>query len=717
MSRRYDRSGYTPVPEEDEYSLEAILAEYGKGGRQPAQTVETPEPVREETPPPMEKETPPIPEETLSAEETPPVGELSPKEEAPPAEEAADGPEDGLYQSDAPDRVALKDIMSQTVDAVLEDRDDGVIEPPVSLGERLAALAQRWQERRSGQKRRPRFQDTEQLFDQPEDEPEEEAPPEPEPLMEDLLRDAKRRCRRSRRSLALALLPTAALTAAAVLQELEKLPSVWLDEAVLRCAALGGGLLLTALLCMPVWQRAIDLLRQGRVGCELCAGVTVLTQLLCCVCGMVTGSTLATPYAAAGALLVVSCQWGLYLEAETRRSAYHLLELNGQPPYVASVTAAGVCKQLGKTEGFYRLTVKDDPARLWQNYVLPLLLSAAVVLSGVVCLTGQRMDDFPWVLTSLVTAGMGAAIPLTGVLPLFYLSRRLGRSGCAAAGYAGARALSRPNRLILTDDDLFPAGTVSLNGYKVFGEERSRAVSYAASVAKAAGSSLTPLLERQLTAEGGFHLPVDELRFCEEGGVEATIRGETVLLGSAYFMKKRKVALPRDMKLSTGVFLAVDNVLTAVFAIKYQPSRNAEWALRTLRRFRITPVLAVRGGNVTPGLIKRKFGVDAKPVYPDVSTRLALAELARQQGETPYAVICREGLLPLVEAVAGSRRAVKAVRTATVLSYLGALAGIALAYYLTSIGNFALLTPLAMVLYQLLWLLPTLLLAGLVKHY
>ena len=68
--------------------------------------------------------------------------------------------------------MALKDIMSQTVDAVLEDGDDGVIEPPVSLGERLTALAQRWQERRGGQKRRPRFQDTEQLFDQPEDEPE-----------------------------------------------------------------------------------------------------------------------------------------------------------------------------------------------------------------------------------------------------------------------------------------------------------------------------------------------------------------------------------------------------------------------------------------------------------------------------------------------------------------------------------------------------------------
>ena len=489
----------------------------------------------------------------------------------------------------------------------------------------------------------------------------------------------------------------------------------------LICADIAIGyyavMLLTALACMPVWKQAVSLLREGKAGCELCAAVAVLTQLICCVCGVVTGSTRATPYAAAGALLILACQWGLYLEASALRNAYHLLVLNGTVPYVASVTAAGVCRQQGTAEGFYRLCSKPDPARRWQNYALPLVLATAAVLSGVVCFSGGNMSDFPWVLTALTTAGAGLGIPLSGALPMYYLSRRLSRSGCAAAGYAGAKAVSRPRRLVLTDDDLFPAGTVTLNGYKVFGEERSRAVSYAASVARAAGSSLTPLLERQLTAEGGFHLSVEWVNYCEEGGVEANIRGETVLMGSAYFMKKRKVALPRDMKLSTGVFLAVDGALTAVFAVKYQPSRNAEWALRTLKRFHIVPVLAVRSGNVTPGLIKRKFGVDAKPVYPDVSTRLALAQLAEQQGEQPCVAICREGLMPLVESVAGSRRAVKAVRTATILSYIGAAAGVALAYYLTSVGNFALLTPIAMVLYQVLWLLPTLLLAGLVKHY
>ena len=697
MRRRRDEQLYNAPDQEDELSLESILAEYGRGGRQPAPEQE----------PPQEPQPEPLP--TPAPE---PVPEPEPAPEPVPEPE----PE---YESTAPDRVALKDIMSQTVDAVLEDEDDGVIAQPVPLSERITSLLARLRRRAEGKKRRPAFQDTEQLFDEPEEdeEPEPEEPPEPEPLPEDVLRDAKRQCGRLRRGLLASILPALALVVAAVLQELEKLPSAWLDEALLRCAVLGGGLLLTALACAAVWRRAVELLRQGQAGCELCAAIAAMTQLLCCVCGMATGSTRATPYAAAGALLILACQWGLYLEAETRRSAYHLLVLNGAVPYVVSATETGVCRQRGTEEGFYRLMSRPDPARYWQNYAMPLVMAVAAVLSGVVCFSDGNMSDFPWVLTALTTAGAGLSIPLSGVLPMYYLSRRLGRSGCAAAGYAGARAVSRSRRLILTDDDLFPPGTVTLNGYKVFGEERARAVSYAASVAKAAGSSLTPLLERQLTAEGGFHLPVEWLNYCEEGGVEANIRGETVLMGSAYFMKKRRVALPRDMKLSTGVFLAVDGALTAVFAVKYQPSRNAEWALRTLKRFHITPVLAVRSGNVTPGLIKRKFGVDARPVYPDVSTRLALAQLAEQRGEQPYVIVCREGLMPLVESVAGSRRAVKAVRTATILGYIGAAVGVALAYYLTSIGNFALLTPIAMVVFQLLWLLPTLLLAGLVKHY
>ena len=70
--------------------------------------------------------------------------------------------------------------------------------------------------------------------------------------MDDALREEKRRCNRVRRGLVLGAFPALLLVVAAVLQELEVLPPAWLDAALLRCAVLGGGLLLTALLCLAV---------------------------------------------------------------------------------------------------------------------------------------------------------------------------------------------------------------------------------------------------------------------------------------------------------------------------------------------------------------------------------------------------------------------------------------------------------------------------------
>ena len=128
MRRRRDEELYGAFDEqEDELSLEAILAEYGKGGRQPVPTEEAA-----------------IPETPAEKKAPVPVSEaVPPSETEAPSEPAAPEKNEPEYESPAPDRVALKDIMSQTVDAVLEDEDDGVIAQPVPLRERFAALLER----------------------------------------------------------------------------------------------------------------------------------------------------------------------------------------------------------------------------------------------------------------------------------------------------------------------------------------------------------------------------------------------------------------------------------------------------------------------------------------------------------------------------------------------------------------------------------------------
>lgn len=262
--------------------------------------------------------------------------------------------------------------------------------------------------------------------------------------------------------------------------------------------------------------------------------------------------------------------------------------------------------------------------------------------------------------------------------------------------------------MILSDGDLFPPGTIQLNGVKVFGEELSKATSYAATLARCAGCGLERLFDGLIRSEGGHYEHADDFSFYQEGGYSATIHGESVLLGTASFMRKMEVRLPGGINLKTGIFLAVDRQLIAVFAVKYNAAENVDFALRMMRRSHITPILAARDPNITPALLKRKFHKNVKVEYPDLSIRVALSEAEQDRG-LPRALLFREGLLPYAETVVGSRRLCAAVRRSTGLSLLGSAAGTLLAFYMVFQGEYGLLTPLALLVFLLLWTLPVLL--------
>lgn len=748
--------GVKPM-EGEEYSLESILSEYGQDEAKPAPKPAEDPAAGEE--PPAEEKKPDAPEKTEKQPEDPSLLDTqrlrrtvaanmarvmgpekrldgTPVVKAPVREEPQAEPEKPVLRvveggKGAPEKeshsdvfpeepegmhkVPLEQVMSQTVESVL-DEDDAILDNSVPLRERIADAMEAWGDRMSALLSRLKKPGERAAWDEPEDEPEPERET-PEPDMEQAAREERRSCRIQHRHVFLSAVPALLLVGVTVADAVGLMSRLWEMAFWLRGAVLGGLLLLTAGLAFPVWRETVIHLKGRRAGCELAACLTVLVVLADCVRGVLEHDAAFAPLAAPAAVLIWICQLGLLLRSDVRWTAFHLADIGGTPPYGVSLCAAGACKQQGTIRGFYTSAQRVPPARKWQTVLVPLYLAVATVLSAVVAMSRRDGAGMLWVWSALLTAGLPLALPLTDTLPLKHLNRRLVKSGSAVAGYEGARAVSRSRRMVVTDDDLFPPGTVGLNGLKVYGEEIGKVVSYAASMAQACHSQLTPLFDQLLMAEGGLHLNVEDLHYFEEGGIGGTIHGESVIMGSAYFMRKSHIALPAELKLKTGVYLAVDGLLIAIFAIKYQPSRNVEWALRAMRRNRIVPVLAVRSSNVTPGLVKRKFNLDAKAVYPDVSTRLALSDLSRETAEKSGAIIYRDGLMPFAETAVGSRRMVRACRWASVLAYLGGVCGLLLAYYFTGVGAAGMLDPLRMLIFQGLWLLPTLLLSGLVKHY
>lgn len=714
-----------PTPPEMDFTIDDILDEFGSGGsrREPEpEPAPEPEPIPEPEPvsePEPEPEPAPEPEQE-------PEQEPQPEPEPEPVPEPEYRPDDEPPRENPLDRLRRRFRQRQEDPdepraVPEEDDEDGVLPERVPLRERLSAAAQWVRDRIPARD-----------LENPDDAPEE--PPEPEPTMDDAAREQKWQCARLHRQRLLLTVPTLLAIAVAVIDGLDLLSQGWYDHVWLRCGIPAGLLALCLLLSTRLWHEAGESLGHGRVtapAAALLCGLAALADSAQC---LFLGQCPNLPFAAPAALLLYLCACGQYCAARARYDSFRLAQLGGTPPYVASVTAAGACKQQGRLEGFYRLWQSPDPAARWQPILTPLYLALATVLALVAALSGHQMNRFLWLWSALLSATVPLSLPLSGTLPLSLLCRRLHKSGCAVAGWRGGRTITAARRVVVTDEDLFPVGvlslrgkeknepsaalgTVELNGLKVYDQEIGEALAYAEALCRAAGSQLTPLLLQLMDGQVSFRYDAHDLHYYEDGGIDCTIRGATVAMGSAYFMKKRRIALPRDLKMETGVFMTVDGRLAAIFAVKYLPSRNVEWALRALRRNRVTPVLATRGVNITPNLLKRKFRLNARPIYPGVATRLALADLTTQPGETPDALIYRDGLLPMAETVIGSQRMCQAVRWSTVLSWIGGLCGLVLSYYLTTAGDFAALSPLYMLAFLVLLLLPTLLLSGLVKYY
>ena len=765
-----DKLNTPESPEADEdYSLEEILAEYG--GSLEHQLLRSVENAGEDAPPeaaapgeaspapkaaPAPEKTPPAPKASAPAgtppvQKAPPPGAAgsTPAKAAPPAKNAPQTPKTpprgaakasgaeastqkipGVPKTPRPSRtvpvpdplqeaeraaeaeaerlkiprprpISLEDVVGSTVDAVMEEAKEPILPPP----------------RRGLFSRRP-MEDTENLPPPPEPEPEFDPEPiGPEPELWEAAHNARQRYLRRKHSLLPPLLTALPPTLALLLERYQIKVPYWSGDPKSSCAVMLVCLGLTAALCRHVFVKGFSMLARRRCVSELLISLSALVSAADCALRLLDGEhSAAAPYAAVSCLALVFAQWGVRRESQGDYDMFRAAAMDDEPPYLVTNTLQGACKQRGAVPGFYTTAARSDAATLWQTALLPVFLAASVVFAGLSSAGQERSEDFLLNLSAILPAAATFSLPLCWALPWSKLAGHLQKTGCAVAGWSGAQKISAQRRMIVTDGDLFPPGTIQINGRKLYGEDPERAVSLAASMTRAAGSGLERLFNNLIRSEGGSYEKVDDFSFYEEGGYSGSIRGESVLMGSASFMRKMNVRLPAEVNLRTGVFLAVDKELAAVFAVKYNPSENVDFALRMMQRSRIQPILAARDPNITPALLRRKFSRNVHLEYPGLTERIALSE-AEKDRDLPRALLFREGLLPYAETVAGSLRLCKAVRRATMLSLLGGWAGTLLAFYLTSLGAYELLNPLALEVFLLLWTLPVLLMADWTGRY
>ena len=452
---------------------------------------------------------------------------------------------------------------------------------------------------------------------------------------------------------------------------------------------------------------------------DLCKGrftldtLLVFTFIACCVDGVLCLQELRVPCCAAFSLAVTMSLWGAYHRRstemammDTMRKATNLDGIKAVADYYDG--CRGLLRQEGQVEDFmdtYNKPSRPEKVFSWYAF-LALLLSLG---NGAVAMLFHGSISFG---IQVVSVSLLAAVPVTSFItlsrPAAILEKRLHRLGTVLCGWKGVVGLSKRAVFPISHEDLFPVGSCKLNGVKFYGDrDTDQVVAYCAALVNADGGGLVPLFDYLLNSRNGRHYEVENFRGYN-GGIGGEVCGEPVLMGTLNCLKEMGVEIPEGTSVSQAVYAAIDGEFCGVFAVTYAKAKSSVAGLRTMCSYRgLRPVLVTEDFMLTESFVRSRFGVNIRRVcFPERALR---RELAAEEADTQtpaMALITSKGLAPYAFAVTGA----KSLRTASwigvVIHLLGGILGLAMMAVLACLGEAELLTPANLLLYEMVWLIP-----------
>jgi len=442
----------------------------------------------------------------------------------------------------------------------------------------------------------------------------------------------------------------------------------------------------------------------------------VLTFVSCCVDAVFCLQELRIPCCAAFSFEMAMSMMNAYhrrstqmAQMDTLRKAVRLHGIVKMPGYFEK--RAGFLRTYGNVDHFMDNYDKPTAPEKFQGVYAFLSLLACIGIAAF-AYTRHGLSLAVQILSTSLLVAVPASYFIALSRPASILQKRLHMVGTVLCGWQGVKGLKGKAAFPIQDEDLFPVGSTKLNGVKFYGDrDPDTVISYTASLICAAGGGLENVFRQLLNSRGSKELAVRNLQVYGSGGLGGEVAGESVLLGNLSFLQDMGVDIPEGTMVNQAVYASIDGELCAVVAISYAKMRSAAAGIVSLSGSRrLTPVIIGTDFMLTESLIRSKFGVNTRRIaFPGQDVKEQLKQVQADPNATALALTTREDLISYAYAISGARCLRTACTLGTIIHVLGGLLGMLIMLALAYLGSVELLTPTNVLLYQLVWLLPGLL--------
>ena len=361
------------------------------------------------------------------------------------------------------------------------------------------------------------------------------------------------------------------------------------------------------------------------------------------------------------------------------------------------------------TTGFFRrCNFMDDAARPFT-----VLIAAMLAVPFLLAFAGALLLQEASSVISLCIIALLACTPLAAVVgyvyPLFRAGRLLAFYGCTLVGEESVEEYNRPKTVIFEDKDMFLTEKCTEIVIRE-NDDFQNDIKLASALFRKIGSTLDPI--GQACSKQTADIPVTLVRITD-AGVEATVGKCHVLAGSAAFLKKGGVRIPKEStdrvtRRTPNVSLmhvAIDGTLKLSYEIEYTCKTSFEQMAQHLAECSTTLAIRSYDPNLNDGFLQSSRSPKAipirviKPGRYEENTTQPLCDTGAVSTEDPAQLV---GVLLAANGVAKLRR------FSWRMQLIASILGLASLLLLTWLGKTAAVGPWQILLYQFFWTLVTL---------
>ena len=364
------------------------------------------------------------------------------------------------------------------------------------------------------------------------------------------------------------------------------------------------------------------------------------------------------------------------------------------------VTAVPV--KTGFLKRFLELSLEDEVESI-DRYLAPIcLLVAAAIAVG--C---QILFQDGHVAMAVFLSVLSVCAPFTSVvynnLALSRASKRLTRLGAMISGAEAVYDFSQVSAVVIDASELFPKGSIRLQGIKTFeGGRIDESIIDATSLMCDIKGTLADMFMGIIEDRPEILNEVDTVVFEEEMGISAWVDGRRILIGNRDLMINHGIDVPSndyESKYKIGgrelVYLATSGVLTTMYIVKYMGEVHIGEMLRRLTRNHVSVIVRTSDPNITSYKLADIFGLELEQVRVIPQRTAGPYERVTRPRPRVDAKIAYEGdVMGYLSAVYATTKINGAGSISIMLQTIGIVLGYAVIIFCAFFSKMSMITPL-----------------------